>query len=74
MWFDKSSTRPLADKITQAATRYQVKFGVRPNLCYLNPGDLNPNDVNGDEVDVPGVELRTAANIQPWHLWIGVES
>lgn len=68
LWFDKDPRRKLADKIRQAATRYQVKFGQKPTVCYLNAADLD-----GQIQEVNGIQLRTAANVLRHHFWIGVE-
>lgn len=69
LWFDNDPKRKLADKINQAATRYQVKFGRRPTLCYLNIQEFD-----GQTEEVGGVQLRSASNVRPHHFWIGVES
>lgn len=68
LWFDKDPRRNLSDKVRQAATRYQVKFGCRPTICYLNSADIDPQTE-----EVNGIQIRTAANIQRYHLWVGVE-
>ena len=69
LWFDNDPGRKLADKIGQAAKRYQVRFGRRPTTCYLNPADF----VDQAEV-VNGIHLRPKGNVQRYHLWIGVET
>ena len=68
MWFDKS-TKPLADKITQAAAHHRAKFGCAPTVCYCNQGQLNGEA--GQEFD--GVKVVGADNVLRWHYWIGVE-
>ncbi len=68
LWFDNDPRRKLADKVRQAATRYQVKFGQKPTVCYLNAADFD-----GQPTDVNGVQLRTASNILRYHFWIGIE-
>ena len=40
LWFDNDPQRKLAEKVSRAAARYQVKFGCRPTICYLNAGEL----------------------------------
>lgn len=64
LWFDNDTRRKLADKINQAAARYQSKFGQRPTVCYINPADFG--DYAGS------IEVRTANNILRYHIWIGV--
>jgi hypothetical protein len=41
LWKDFDPKRSLADKIARAAARYRTKFGVRPNLCYINISQMN---------------------------------
>jgi len=69
LWFDNDPRRNLADKVHQAATRYQAKFGYRPTICYLNQADLET-----EIEEVGGVRVRPATNIQRHHLWIGIEN
>ena len=39
LWYD-ASTQDMAAKILQAAARYQQKFGVKPDTCFVNPRDV----------------------------------
>lgn len=66
LWFDTNGQ--LAEKIDRAAGRYQSRFGCRPTLCYINAADFD-----GQPETINGIRLRPALNIQPHHLWIGVE-
>jgi hypothetical protein len=68
LWFDNDPKRKLADKIGQAATRYQVRFGRRPTTCYLSDRDFD-----GETAEVNGIRLRPVINVRPHHFWIGVE-
>ena len=69
LWFDKDPRRRLVDKVGQAATHYQAKFGQRPTICYLNAADFD-----GQTDEINGIRLRSAANVLRYHLWIGVEN
>jgi hypothetical protein len=69
LWFDNDPHRKLSDKINRAVVRYQVKFGRRPTICYLNLTDFE-----GQPEEVDGIQLRTAPNVLPHHFWIGVEN
>ncbi len=69
LWFDNDPQRKMADKISQAATRYQVKFGRRPPICYLNAADLN-----GQPDEIKGIRLQAVPNVLRHHFWVGVES
>ncbi|MBN1219238.1 MAG: hypothetical protein JXM69_09950 [Anaerolineae bacterium] len=69
LWFDNDPRRKLSDKIGQAVTRYQVKFGRRPTVCYLNVAELN-----GESGEIKGIRLQPASNVLRHHFWIGVEN
>jgi len=69
LWFDSDPKRNLAAKVARAADRYLFKFGVRPDVCYVNSGQLD--GLTGSEVD--GVRLVPADNVLRHHFWIGVE-
>lgn len=65
LWYD-ASANDISVKIAQAATRYQQKFGVKPDTCFVNPKDL-PN-----AVAVEGIQIKTKKTVQPNHVWLGV--
>jgi hypothetical protein len=68
LWFDDSKT-PLPDKVSQAVTFYQDKFGEKPTHCLVHPETLSGE---GEGI-VAGVQVRTARNVMPNHYWIGVD-
>ena len=45
LWFDANPKRDIADKVARAADRYRVKFGRRPNLCYVHESVLDSGTV-----------------------------
>jgi hypothetical protein len=68
LWFDNDPDRKLADKINQAVTRYQARFGRRPTTCYINS-----IEVNGPLDEINGIRLKPVADVRRHHFWIGVE-
>lgn len=68
LWFDNDPNRKLADKINQAVTRYQARFGRRPTTCYVNSVDAN-----GQLDEINGIRLRPVFDVRRHHFWIGVE-
>lgn len=68
LWFDNDPARKLADKVNRAATRYQVRFGRRPTICYVNNQDFD-----GQLEEIQGVRLRPATDVRRHHFWVGVE-
>jgi hypothetical protein len=70
LWFDNDPARSLDSKATDAAERFTQKFGVAPNVCYVNVRALS----GGDKV-IPFHEgqlrLSPANNILVNHFWIG---
>jgi len=69
LWFDNDPRRKLADKVGQAATRYQMRFGRRPTVCYLNVAEMN-----GEAGEIKGIRLQPASNVLRHHFWVGVEN
>jgi hypothetical protein len=67
LWFDDGS-KPLQEKVEQAASFYEDKFGSRPTHCLVHPSTLN-----GGEGLVGSVMVRKARNVMPNHYWIGIE-
>lgn len=67
LWFDNSK-RDLVDKIEDAATRHQRKFGTPPTECRVNPVTLG----KGWPEMVGRVMVVPQANVLRNHFWIGV--
>lgn len=65
LWYD-ASIKSIDIKIEQAAQRYKQKFGVAPNMAFVNPKDLR-----GD-LNVQNIEVRSKPTIMPNHIWLGV--
>jgi hypothetical protein len=66
----------LAEKVARAADRYRLKFGRRPNLCYVNSSTLDRVSAElaaTSPVELNGVRLVPADNVLKHHFWIGVE-
>lgn len=68
LWFDNDPKRKLADKIGQAAARYQAKLRRKPTVCYLNAEEFD-----GKTEEINGIRLKPAANVRPHYFWIGIE-
>ena len=79
LWFDNDKKTDLTTKIEHAADYYQIKYGLRPNLCYVHPS-MAPSapEVPESQTDSePGfragnVMVRTSKSVLPNHIWIGV--
>jgi len=66
LWFDDTPGRTLEEKIRQAATRYQIKYGQPATMCFVNPSML------GDVSNVGGIQVNGLRTVLPHHLWMGV--
>jgi hypothetical protein len=66
LWFDDSATRPLADKIERAVQRYEQKYGHKPDVCYIHPGE-------GEADPEASVKVLPAKSVLPHHFWLGME-
>ena len=65
LWYD-ASAQDMTAKILQAAARYQQKFGVKPDTCFVNPKDA-PHAAS-----VQGIHIKSKTTIMPNHIWLGV--
>ena len=66
-WCDTSPNRTLVQKVNAAAQRYEEKFGVAPDTCYVHPAMLDR------EVTVDGVTVKARRNVLRHHFFIGRE-
>lgn len=65
LWFDASPKVPVAEKIAEAAERYEEKYGQTPNTCYVHP--------TTGEVAAP-LRIVPSPVVRPHHFWLGIES
>lgn len=64
LWFSNNGS--MVQAIMDAAKRYQEKFGIAPNVCYVNRQDWS------ESLTVEGITIKMKPTIMPKHLWIGV--
>ncbi len=69
LWFDDDPRRQVEDKVRQAAARYRQKFGVAPDVCYVNEKAIDRRELRVGEVSV-----LPAPTVLPHHFWIGRSS
>lgn len=67
LWFDNSK-KPMAEKIDAAMVRYQEKFGVFPNMCFIHPSDF-ANDLKPTKK----ITILVKQTIMPNHIWLGLQ-
>ena len=66
LWFDDDPDVDLVKKILRAATFYQDRYGLMPDLCFVNPSVL-PRQLR----NTMGIEIRPNRQLHPEHLWLG---
>jgi hypothetical protein len=66
LWFDDDPDMDLENKITRAAIFYQDRYGLMPDLCFVNPSIL-PRQLHC----TMGIEIRPNRQLQPEHIWLG---
>jgi hypothetical protein len=71
LWYDSEPSRSVAAKAAAAAERFQEKFGVVPDVCYVSAKALKDGELvvpfhNGQ------LRLVPANNILVNHFWIGL--
>ena len=68
LWFDDDPKTSLEDKMGTASTRFRLKFGHAPKICYVCPGALA-----GHNPAFGALQLRSAPNVLPGHFLFVVE-
>lgn len=75
LWFDNSK-KELALKINDAARRYQEKYGMLPDTCFVNPNDNQGKGmVKGiDSIEILAhiIKVKEKSTIMPNHVWLGM--
>ena len=64
LWYDDSEL-DLAEKVEQAARRYERKFGESPSVCYVNPSLLPEGECRVGDVSVEPLDT-----VLLHHFWI----
>lgn len=72
LWYDDAPGRDLAEKVERAARRYQRKFGMAPDVCYVHPSALGDNG-NTKERKVGKIRVSPLPSVLRHHFWIGQE-
>jgi hypothetical protein len=67
LWYDNDPTKPVPQKVREAAARFEQKFGFAADRVYVNAHDLP------DPPTVDGITVVPANNILRNHLWIGCD-
>ncbi|MDX1438065.1 MAG: hypothetical protein R3335_14735 [Anaerolineales bacterium] len=67
LWYDNDPKKSLGDKVDQAATYYQDKYGKSPDLCFVHPS------MESEEGQAGTVEIRSSGSVLPNYFWIGVD-
>ena len=67
LWFDNSK-RSTKEKIQEAVNYYVKKYGIMPDLCWMNPKSLDK-----DIPQIDGLSIRPYRPVLPGHIWIGIE-
>lgn len=68
LWYDNSS-KSITAKIEAAAKRYQEKFGIKPDTCFVNPRDMEPQNKEKPSFKI---HITAKSTIMPNHIWLGV--
>ena len=67
LWFDNDPKHSLVDKILAGAKRYQTKFGMLPNCCFVHPGTLEKENTR-----IENMQVSQKSNILPHHFLFSV--
>ena len=64
MWMMDKNSLPLSEKVREAVSFYEKKYGSTPTLIMCNPKDY---------VECNEFVITTSRSIRINHLWIGME-
>ena len=63
-------TRAGVEKVGQAASRYERKYGTAPDMCYVHPSVLKDQGPR----KVAGVRVAALPSVLRHHFWLGREA
>lgn len=74
LWYDAHAAKDLLKVINEAAVRYQQKYGIAPDTCFVNRAQLQQfTAANRDAMPkARGLKLLSKDTIMPNHVWLGV--
>lgn len=64
LWYDESTQKSAAEKISEAMGAYVARFALAPNVVLVN---------TADQTDVAGVQVRSERTVQRNNFWVGVQ-
>jgi hypothetical protein len=67
LWYDNDQQSDLRKRIQNAATYYSMKYGAKPDVCFVHPSMLMD-----DNIGVFGMEVRKNQLIRPNYFWLGM--
>jgi hypothetical protein len=75
LWFDNDPNREMTHKVEDAARRYKERFGVAPNVCYVNQTALSGGELKLALQGIQAASLRVVpvSNVLLHHFWVGIE-
>lgn len=71
LWYDDNPARAPEETIQRAADRYEIKYGKKPNRCYVNRGTPGLVHVN-ESTQALGIQVEISRFVLPYHFWLGV--
>lgn len=66
LWMTKGSNIDLSEQVSRAIRFYQMKYGYKPNICYVHPSLISQIQNLAE-----GVEIKVNKNLLPNYLWVG---
>ena len=66
LWFDNDKGRRLKEKVREACSYYEDKYGQKPDQCVVHADMLEAGDT-----EMEGVRVTGSRKMQRNHLWVG---
>ena len=68
LWLSPTVDMPLSKMLEKAGAHFRRRYHRAPNLCLVHAGMLG-----SDSSPLAGFTVRTCRQVQPGHVWIGIE-
>ena len=66
LWYVSDPSLTLTQRIMGAKAYFEKKYGGKPNICHVNPGEF-------EEIEFEDLKVRASKYVLPRHLLLGLE-
>ncbi len=67
LWFDNDLQSDLSKRIQNAAAYFSMKYGIKPDVCFVHPSMLVK-----EKIGIIGMQVLKNHLVRPNYFWLGV--